>query len=117
MASAGIVVAGLAGLAAYMVGPATHGVLTKFGVFRELRSTPLAFPDDLVTIKDTIHCEDIHYYTPAHTLFSACEDVSATRFKWFPPLVYLDDPNVAWNSKGSIHTIDPDVSSCAPWKT
>lgn len=107
MASAGIVVAGLAGLAAYMVGPATHGLLTKFGMFRELESMPLAYPEDFVTIKDTTHCEDIHYYAPAHILFSACEDVSATRFTWFPPLAIFDDPNVAWNSKGSIHTIDP----------
>lgn len=115
MASAGILVAGLAGLAAYIVGPATHGVLTKVGMFRELRSMPLANPEDLVTIKDTIHCEDIHYYTPSHTLFSACEDVSATRFKWFPPLTYFDDPTVAWNSKGSIHTIDPEVCSHSAW--
>lgn len=111
MASAGLITAALAGLAAYMYGPATHGVLTKFGTFRELRSSPLASPEDLVTIKDTTHCEDIHYYPPAHTLFSACEDVSATRFKWFPSLTVYEDPSLAWNSKGSLHTIDPEVRS------
>lgn len=113
MASAGLLVAGLAGLAAYLVGPTTYGHFTKVGMFRELKSMPLAYPEDLVTIKDTVHCEDIHYYMPAHTLFSACEDVSTTRFTWFPPLTYFDDPNVAWNSKGSIHTIDPEVSTLA----
>lgn len=101
--------AGLTALAAYMYGPATHGALTKGGTFRELKSTPLASPEDLVIIKDTTHCEDLHYYQPANVLFTACEDVSATRFKWFPPLVHYDDPSMAWNSKGSIHTIDPEV--------
>lgn len=109
MASAGVLVAALAGLAAYVYGPATHGALTKFGAFRELKSSPLAHLEDLVSIRDTVHCEDLHYYPPAHTIFTACEDVSATRFKWFPPLVFYDDPYVAWNSKGSIHTIDPEV--------
>lgn len=108
MATVGVV-AGLVGLAAYMYGPATHSTITKLGVFRELTSTPLANPDDLVQIKDTTHCEDLHYYAPAHTLFTACEDVSATRFKWFPPLAVYEDANVAWRSKGSIHTIDPEV--------
>lgn len=108
MATIGILTAGLAGLAAYMYGPTTHSALTKLGVFRQLTSTPLANPGDLVFIKDTVHCEDIHYYIPANTLFAACEDVNTTRFKWFPPLG-LSDANVAWNAKGSIHTIDPEV--------
>lgn len=102
--------AGLTGLAAFLYGPPTHRVLTKFGTFRSFTSTPLANPDDLVIIKDTTHCEDIHYYAPAHTLFTACEDVSSTRFKWFPPLGQFGDPSLAWNSKGSIHIIDPEAS-------
>lgn len=110
MATLGILTAGLAGLAAFMYGPATHAVLTKLGAFRQLTSTPLANPEDLVLIKDTIHCEDLHYYAPAHTLFTACEDTSTTRFEWFPALgVY--DARVAWQAKGSIHTIDPEVRS------
>lgn len=96
-----------------MYGPATHGTLTKLGVFRELASTPLTNSDDLVQIKDTTHCEDLHYYAPANTLFTACEDVSATRFKWFPPLGHYVDANTAWKAKGSIHTIDPEVSLLA----
>lgn len=109
MATTGILLAGLTGLAAYTYGPATHGTLTKLGVFRQLTSVPLAHPEDLVLIKDTIHCEDIHYWSPTNTLFTACEDVSATRFNWFPPLGFFDDANIAWSAKGSIHTIDPEV--------
>ncbi|KUI69651.1 Serum paraoxonase/arylesterase 1 [Cytospora mali] len=111
MASTGVLLAGLAGLAAYLYGPPTHGFITKIGMFRELKSTPLAYPGDLVTIKDTTHCEDIHYYPLTNTLFTACEDVSATRFAWFPPLAYYDDASMAWNSKGSIHTIDPETKT------
>ncbi|KAJ0109794.1 serum paraoxonase arylesterase family protein [Diaporthe amygdali] len=109
MATVGVLMAGLTGLAAFLYGPPTHRVLTKIGAFRSLNSMPLANPDDLVIIKDTIHCEDIHYYAPAHTLFTACEDVSATRFQWFPPLGFYNDASVAWNSKGSIHIIDPET--------
>lgn len=109
MATVGIVLAGVTGLAAYLYGPATHGTLTKMGVFRQLASTPLANAEDLVVINDTVHCEDLHYYPPANTLFTACEDVSATRFKWFPPLALYGDASTAWNARGSIHTIDPQV--------
>lgn len=109
MASAGILLAGVTGLAAYLYGPATYGTLTKVGVFRQLTCTPLANPEDLVLIKDTIHCEDLHYYPPADTLFTACEDVLSTRFKWFPPLETYEDASVGWNARGSIHTIDPKV--------
>lgn len=101
--------AGLTALAAYLYGPATHGALTKFGAFRELTSTPLANPEDLIIIKDTIHCEDLHYYPATNTIFTACEDASATRFKWFPPLAFFEDPKLGWDARGSIHTIDPEV--------
>lgn len=110
MATTGILMAGLTGLAAFLYGPPTHRALSKFGVFRSLSSIPLANPDDLVILKDTTHCEDVHYYAPAHTLFTACEDVSTTRFQWFPPLGTFSSASVAWNSKGSIHIIDPEVS-------
>lgn len=101
--------AGLTGLAAFLYGPTTHRFLSKIGTFRELSSTPLSNPDDLVVLRDTTHCEDVHYYAPAHTLFTACEDVNETRFKWFPPLGAFGDASVAWNSKGSIHIIDPET--------
>lgn len=114
MATTGLIMAGLTGLAAYTYGPATHGLVTKMGVFRQLTSTPLANPEDLVVIKDTIHCEDLHYYAPANTLFTACEDDSATRFRWFPPLGVFADPDLAWKVKGSIHTIDPEVRKPDP---
>lgn len=110
MATAGILLAGLTGLAGFLYGPPTQRHLSKIGTYRSLTSTPLANPDDLVVLKDTTHCEDVHYYAPAHILFTACEDVSTTRFHWFPPLGTYGDANVAWNSKGSIHVIDPEVS-------
>lgn len=111
MAAVGVVMAGLTGLAAYLYGPPTQRALTKFGVFRELTSSPLADPADLVVIKDTVQCEDLHYYAPSNTLFTACEDVYETRFKWFPPLGLFDAADLAWKSKGSIHAIDPEVST------
>lgn len=111
MASVGVLIAGLTGFAAYLYGPTTHATLTKVGAFRSLSSSPLANPADLIQIEDTVQCEDIHYYAPAHTLFTACEDVSATRYNWFPPLANYHDPSVAWSAKGSIHTIDPNVST------
>lgn len=101
--------AGLTGLAAFLYGPPTHRFLSKVGTFRELSSTPLSNPDDLVVLSDTIHCEDVHYYAPAHTLFTACEDESTARFQWFPPLSTFKDASVAWKSKGSIHIIDPET--------
>lgn len=107
MATLGVV-AGLVGLAAYVYGPATHGTLSRLGAFRELTSSPTD-PNDFISIKDSVHCEDLHYYALTNTLFTACEDVSATRFNWFPPLTIYGDADVAWKAKGSIHTIDPEV--------
>lgn len=109
MATVGLLVAGLGGLAAYLYGPPTQRALTKFGVFRDTTSSPLSDPANLVVIKDTVQCEDLHYYAPTNTLFTACEDVYDNRFKWFPPLGFYEAADVAWNSKGSLHTIDPEV--------
>lgn len=117
MATVGVVMAGLTGLAAYLYGPPTQRAMVRMGVFRELTSSPLGDPADLVIIKDTVQCEDLHYYAPANTIFTACEDVYETRFKWFPPLGFFGAADVAWNSKGSIHTIDPEVSLDGPFST
>jgi hypothetical protein len=76
------------------------------GVLRTPSSTPIA-PDKYVVIPDTTYCEDIHYYTQARLLFTACEDDNSTRYKWFPPLAIFDHPEVI--GQGSIHVIDPKV--------
>lgn len=110
MAPIGMVMAGLSNIAASLFGDEMQRTLTKIGYFRELTSSPLSDPADLVVINDTVQCEDLHYFAPANTLFTACDDVYETRFKWFPPLGFFDDPALAWKSTGSIHTIDPEVS-------
>jgi hypothetical protein len=66
---------------------------------------------EIIAIPDTVHCEDLHYYAPSGTLFTACEDNADTRFKWFPGLANFDDPELASKSRGSIHVIDPKVST------
>lgn len=114
MATVGVVLAGLTGLAAYLYGPPTQRALTKLGVYRELTSSSLADPADLVVIPDTVQCEDLHYHAPSHTLFTACEDVYDTRFQWFPPLGLFDAPDLAWKAQGSLHTIDPEVCIISP---
>lgn len=111
MASTGVFLAGLTGLAAYLYGPPTYGLLTTLGVFRELASTPLDNPADFIQIKDTEQCEDLHYYAPANTIFTACDDDSGARYNWFPPIAHYGDASVAWKIKGSIHTINPNVSA------
>lgn len=112
MATPGILTAVLAGFAAYTYGPATQSLITRLGLFRQLENVPPMVPADLLHIKDTIFCEDIHYYAPANTLFTACEDSTAIRPKWWPPLVHYEDPTFGWQGKGSIHVIDPEVRYC-----
>jgi len=102
----GLLLAGLAVLISVLYGPLQHSLLVA-GVFRTLTSTPLA-PVDIVRIPDTIHCEDLHYYEPAHLLFTACEDNAATRGHWFPPLGIFTTPEKI--TGGSLHVIDPEVS-------
>jgi len=51
---------------------------------------------------------DRHSY--AGFIFTACEDNLSTRFEWFPPLGTFTNPELAVQSKGSIHVIDPAVS-------
>ncbi|CRG87864.1 alpha-L-arabinofuranosidase [Talaromyces islandicus] len=74
------------------------------GVLRTPSSTPIA-PEKYVVIPDTTYCEDIHYYSQANILFTACEDDNSTRYEWFPPLGIFDHPEVI--RQGSIHVIDP----------
>ncbi|OJJ43373.1 hypothetical protein ASPZODRAFT_19459 [Penicilliopsis zonata CBS 506.65] len=82
-----------------------HHRLTVAGVFRHPRRAAVS---NLVRIADTVHCEDLHFYEPANLLFTACEDIKTTRFKWFPPLAIFDEPLTA---RGSIHVIEPEAKS------
>lgn len=94
--------------ALFTAGPYVHRRLTVLGA---LRSYPAGavYSDEVIAIPDTVHCEDVHYYAPSGTLFAACEDNAETRFKWFPALANLDDPEMASRSRGSIHVVDPKV--------
>jgi len=103
----GLLLAVLAVLTSVLYGPIQHS-LTVVGVFRTLKSTPLA-PEDIVRIPDTIHCEDLHYYEPAHLLFTACEDNAEIRGHWFPPLGIFTTPEKI--TGGSLHVIDPEVNT------
>lgn len=112
-----VFVAALGGGLAYLYGSATQQLVTRMGVLRQLTSTPLSSPDDLVVIQDTTHCEDLHYWAPSNTIFTACEDLNTTRAAWFPGLGTFNDASVAWSAKGSIHTIDPEVGYLTPGET
>ncbi|KAL2268917.1 hypothetical protein VTJ83DRAFT_3763 [Remersonia thermophila] len=90
----------------YSVGPHLQRAVVVLGVFRKY--PPGAVAEGQVTvIPDTVHCEDLHYYAPSGTIFTACEDDASVRFRWFPPLANFDDPELGGRSQGSIHVIDP----------
>ena len=93
----------------YTYGPQVHRTLTVAGVLRRNPSSTAGL-EEVIVIPDTIHCEDLHYYSPANALFTACEDKLETRFGWFPALGNLDDPELGRRGRGSIHVIDVDVS-------
>ena len=59
-------------------------------------------------IDDTLQCEDVHYYEPAHLVFTACEDTTFPRFTWWPAFDIFIEPSY---NQGSIHVIDPKVCS------
>lgn len=98
--------AGIIGVVLAVALPPFFHQAKVLGVLRTPSSTPIA-PENYVAISDTTHCEDIHYYSPANVLFTACEDNNSTRYEWFPPLVIFDRPEVI--GQGSIHVIDPKV--------
>jgi hypothetical protein len=93
----------------YTVGPSVSRAVTLFGVLRKYPPDGAGVRGELIAIPDTVHCEDVHYHAPSGTLFTACEDNAETRFKWFPPLANFDDPELASQSQGSIHVVDPKV--------
>lgn len=96
--------------AAYLYGSSLHRVVTVLGCLRKPGNTPVANLADIVTIEDTIHCEDLHYHALSNSLFTACEDASDTRFGWFPGLATFENPTLGQRGRGSIHVIDPVVS-------
>lgn len=77
---------------------------TIAGPFLTPKPTVLGEGQGLIYIDDTVHCEDVHHYTPANLLFTACEDLITTRFDWFPGLGHLEAEAAG---RGSIHVIDP----------
>lgn len=91
---------------AFIIGPPLHRSFVVLGAFRRTPLSTLS-ADEILTIEDTIHCEDLHYYAPSSTIFTTCEDNISTRFRWFPPLAIFDDPGLGNRSRGSIHVIDP----------
>lgn len=95
----------LAGLLAFVV-PVVQHFIKIHGPFLVPIPTVLGEGQGPIYIDDTIHCEDVHHYRPANLLFTACEDVKETRFKWFPGLVHLEPSSPA---RGSIHIVDPKV--------
>ncbi|KAH6850443.1 hypothetical protein B0I37DRAFT_114420 [Chaetomium sp. MPI-CAGE-AT-0009] len=90
----------------YTTGPSVYRAATVLGVLRKYPHGATV-QGDVIAIPDTVHCEDLHYHAPSGTLFTACEDDAETRFKWFPPLVNFDDPELGSKSRGSLHVIDP----------
>lgn len=80
---------------------------TIAGPFLTPKPTVLGEGQGPIYIDDTVHCEDVHHYTPANLLFTACEDLITTRFDWFPGLGHLEAEAAG---RGSIHVIDPTVS-------
>lgn len=92
------------GLAAFLARPITR-FTTVLGVFRQ--PVPTVIEDgNLVTIPDTMLCEDLHLHKPSNLLFTACEDSYESRFSWFPGLGVLHDPR---KMRGSLHVIDPNT--------
>jgi hypothetical protein len=96
----------VAALVAFLAGPVSH-IVRIGGVFLTPNPTVLGEGQGPIPISDTIHCEDVHHYRPANLLFTACEDYKSTRFSWFPPLGNL----LPLTTRGSIHVVDPKVSS------
>jgi hypothetical protein len=103
-------VAALAALSSY-IAPSIRHELKVLGVGRSVPVSTIANAVDYVTIDDTTHCEDLHYYAPANLLFTACED-RYTRFGWFPPLGNFEPPRES--TQGSFHVVDPEVCFLSP---
>ncbi|KAK4181534.1 hypothetical protein QBC36DRAFT_84372 [Triangularia setosa] len=101
------VIAALLAYQFYAIGPLIHRAVTVLGVFRSYPDGDVGTKQQVTSIPDTTHCEDLHHHIPSGLLFTACEDDAGTRFQWFPPLGNLGNPQLAAKSRGSIHVIDP----------
>ncbi|KAK4191304.1 hypothetical protein QBC35DRAFT_27270 [Podospora australis] len=100
------VVAALLAYAYYSIGHDIQRAVTVLGLFRRYPPGGLVKTEQVTAIPDTAHCEDLHHHIPSGYLFTACEDNTETRFKWFPPLTNFEGPELARKSQGSIHVID-----------
>ena len=64
--------------------PTMFRLVKVFGVFRVMRNTPIATDAGFTLIRDTPHCEDMHFHEPSYQIFTAGEADEAVRFKWWP---------------------------------
>ncbi|KAF9771231.1 hypothetical protein IL306_011149 [Fusarium sp. DS 682] len=87
-----------------LLGRPINRATTVLGFFRTPGNT-IINDADLVTVDDTMICEDLHLHSGL--LYTACEDSYEPRFSWFPALGVLHDPLTASKARGSIHVIDP----------
>ncbi|KAK4203067.1 hypothetical protein QBC40DRAFT_167807 [Triangularia verruculosa] len=101
------IIAALFAYQLYTLVPLIQRAVTVLGVFRSYPEGYVGTTQQVTSIPDTTHCEDLHHHIPSGLLFTACEDDAATRFQWFPPVGNLENPAVAAKSTGSIHVIDP----------
>ncbi|KAK4669591.1 uncharacterized protein QC763_204350 [Podospora pseudopauciseta] len=101
------IIAALLAYQFYALGPLIQRAVTVLGVFRSYPAGDIGTTQQVTSIPDTTHCEDLHHHVPSGLLFTACEDDPSTRFQWFPPLGNLDNPKLAAENRGSIHVIDP----------
>ncbi|KAJ5152892.1 uncharacterized protein N7482_009370 [Penicillium canariense] len=97
---------GLFAVLVAVLAPTVIHLIRVGGPFLTPNPTVLGAGQGPIVIEDTIHCEDVHHYRPADLLFTACEDLKATRFDWFPGLGHLDTKAAG---RGSIHVVDPKV--------
>ena len=103
------------------------------GLTRPLDKIHNIHGQDLRTLPNTLHCEDLHYHEHSHLLFGASQENPDARWLWFPPYVEphilvlifsacffrsywlilcasiakFDDPHAL--DRGTIITVDPEV--------
>lgn len=93
---------------AYLSGP-TQRLITRMGVLRYPKYNPNY---EVVYIKDTIRCEDLHYLPLTNEIITACEDNEETNTEWHPGMDHLGNPNMTFHA--TLHVIDTNVRSIRP---
>jgi hypothetical protein len=80
---------------------------TVLGLTRSQASIQNTHTDDqLIYIRNTVHCEDLHYHAASNKLYTACEGDASTRKEWFPPMGHFVRRE---RYDGGIVVIDPLV--------